>query len=299
MPQSHITVPHFTRSHSLRRRPMGTLSRLSATITGVHIHALRHSPPLITRRHHIAACSAAAAQPQFDYDLLHMYNNYDDDDDGGERTNPPVAALNTDSLRPYRGVQWVFIGNPDAKKHVYAEMMSKFLHVPHISITSLLRQDLNPNSPLYKQIAEAINYKKIVPETIIFGLLSKRLEDGRYRGETGFILDGIPRTHLQAEILDQLVDIDLVVNFKRCGVHFQSEKSTADSSVPCDTTPTAKSDFSILSETNEDVKPNVTTFYRQQMSLMEDYYQKQKKLIDFQVGHAPGETWKGLLAALI
>lgn len=48
------------------------------------------------------------------------------------------------------------------------------------------------------QIADAVNQGKLVPEDIIFGLLSKRLEEGHYRGETGFILDGIPRTRIQA-----------------------------------------------------------------------------------------------------
>lgn len=48
------------------------------------------------------------------------------------------------------------------------------------------------------QIANAVNEGQLVPEDIIFGLLSKRLEEGYYRGETGFILDGIPRTHIQA-----------------------------------------------------------------------------------------------------
>lgn len=37
-----------------------------------------------------------------------------------------------------------------------------------------------------------------MPEDIIFGLLTKRLEEGYNKGETGFILDGIPRTHMQA-----------------------------------------------------------------------------------------------------
>lgn len=32
----------------------------------------------------------------------------------------------------------------------------------------------------------------------MFALLSKRLEEGYVRGETGFILDGIPRTRNQA-----------------------------------------------------------------------------------------------------
>lgn len=48
------------------------------------------------------------------------------------------------------------------------------------------------------QIANSLNEGKLVPEEIIFGLLSRRLEEGHSRGETGFILDGIPRTRIQA-----------------------------------------------------------------------------------------------------
>ena len=43
-----------------------------------------------------------------------------------------------------------------------------------------------------------MNEGKLVPEDIIFGLLTKRLEEGYCKGETGFILDGIPRTRMQA-----------------------------------------------------------------------------------------------------
>lgn len=48
------------------------------------------------------------------------------------------------------------------------------------------------------KIAEAVNQGKLVPEDVIFGLLSKRLEEGYCRGESGFILDGIPRSKIQA-----------------------------------------------------------------------------------------------------
>lgn len=48
------------------------------------------------------------------------------------------------------------------------------------------------------QIANAVNRGEVVSEDIIFGLLSKRLEDGYYRGEIGFILDGLPRSRIQA-----------------------------------------------------------------------------------------------------
>lgn len=35
-------------------------------------------------------------------------------------------------------------------------------------------------------------------EEIVFALLARRLEDGYCRGESGFILDGIPRNTMQA-----------------------------------------------------------------------------------------------------
>lgn len=48
------------------------------------------------------------------------------------------------------------------------------------------------------QIASAVNQGELVPEDIVFGLLSKRLEEGQCKGESGFILDGLPRTRVQA-----------------------------------------------------------------------------------------------------
>ncbi|KAH9720791.1 putative adenylate kinase 7 [Citrus sinensis] len=198
--------------------------------------------------------SVAAAEPLFDPDNYYSYYQAESDSDQHRDSLRSVTLPDTEGRERRRGVQWAFIGSPRAKKHVYAEMPSKLLEVPRISMSSLVRQDLSLRSSLHKQIANAVNRGEVVSEDIIFGLLSKRLEDGYYRGEIGFILDGLPRSRIQAEILDQLAEIDLVVNFK-CADNFIS-------------------------------KP------------LEDYYQKQKKLLEFQVGSAPVETWQGLLTAL-
>ncbi|GJY34059.1 adenylate kinase 1, chloroplastic-like protein [Tanacetum coccineum] len=63
-------------------------------------------------------------------------------------------------------------------------------------------------------LAEIVNQGKLVSDEIIFNLLSKRLEAGEAKGESGFILDGFPRTIRQAEILNEVTEIDLVVNLK-------------------------------------------------------------------------------------
>jgi len=239
--------------------------------------------------------SSAAAQVQYDYD------DEEEEYESEIWRNRNRTIDETEGSETGRGVQWVIMGDPLAKKHVYAERLSKLLHVPHISMGSLVRQELHPLSSLYKQIANAVNQGKLVPEDIIFGLLSKRLEEGYSRGETGFILDGIPRTRIQAEILDQIADIDLVVNFKcaedfllnqhlRTGIYSPGKEFLSMSS---------KSGYPSSSSSDTEVAwKDKLRVHAEQSKPLEDYYRQQKKLLDFQAAGAPGETWQGLLAAL-
>ncbi|XP_028117980.1 probable adenylate kinase 7, mitochondrial isoform X1 [Camellia sinensis] len=291
---------------------MAGICRLKASAAALsHLKAVA-APPLmqlflrlVTTRSYGAA---AQPQPQQQQQLEHDY--YEAESNSGGLAPMVDLDLDSDGSLWMRGVQWVFIGNPGAKKHVYADKLSKLLQVPHISMASLVRQDLSPRSPLYQEIANSVNQGKLVPEEIIFGLLSKRLEDGYYKGETGFILDGIPRTQIQAEILDKLIDIDLVVNFKctkdcllehhgdsifshpHQSDHFSSSASATLDMASQDT----RSKYSFCN--TESAWKGKAHFYAKQMKPVEDYYKKQKKLIDFQVGSAPRETWQGLLATL-
>ncbi|OWM74007.1 probable adenylate kinase 7, mitochondrial [Punica granatum] len=226
--------------------------------------------------------SAAAVQCD-DY----YFDSYSDEEE--ERGRGPQPRLGTERLVPGRGVQWVIMGDRGANKHLYAERLAKLLEVPHISMGSLVRQELSPRSSLYKQIASAVNESQLVPQDVIFALLSKRLEEGYYRGEAGFILEGLPRTMIQAEILDQIADIDLVLNFK-C-----KEESTSLHKTTLSHRLTPQGEQMISTDLAWKEK---FAFYAEQSKLLEDYYNKQKKLLNFHVASGPGETWKGLLAAL-
>ncbi|XP_009792267.1 putative adenylate kinase 7, mitochondrial [Nicotiana tabacum] len=245
--------------------------------------------------------SYGSAAAQLDYD-------YDDDYEYYEETSVrPVVMEESEGSVPRRGVQWVIMGDPMAQRHVYAQWLSKLLDIPHISMGSLVRQELHPRSSLYKQIAEAVNQGKLVPEDVIFGLLSKRLEEGYCRGESGFILDGIPRSKIQAETLDKTVDIDLVLNLK-CAESGMSkkDKSTGLYSPLEFLRRTSGINMSLQSEgghfrpssTMTDVSRKKLHVHAEQIKPLEEYYRKQRKLLDFQVAGGPGETWQGLLAAL-
>lgn len=90
--------------------------------------------------------SAAAAQLQYDDDY------YYEDEEEDRRTANRNRMLDSDGWVPGRGIQWVLIGDRGAKKHLYTERLSKLLEVPHISMGTLVRQELNPRSSLYKQV---------------------------------------------------------------------------------------------------------------------------------------------------
>ncbi|KNA19848.1 hypothetical protein SOVF_057690 [Spinacia oleracea] len=230
--------------------------------------------------------AAAALQYEDDDDY---YGGYDDRTVNNRRGNLHPMADGEGSERK-RGVQWVIMGEPGAKKHVYAEWLSKLLEVPHISMAGLLRQQLHPRFSLYKQIESAVSQGMLVPEDIIFGLLSKRLEEGYIRGETGFILDGMPRTRTQAEILDQVADVDLVLNLKCTGKQLVDRKLQGGLNL-------LLQESQIKSYSEVDWKEKLRT-YAEQSKPLEDYYRKQQKLLEFEVAEGLGETWKGLLSVL-
>ncbi|KAF3336397.1 adenylate kinase 1 [Carex littledalei] len=247
---------------------------------------------------------------------------WEDDDldywtDGEEKAHVPLAE-GTCYERGPRGVQWIFMGNPGVQKHLYAARMAHLLDVPYISMGTLVRQELDPRSSIYLKIANSVNEGRLVSEEIIFGLLSKRLEERFYRGETGFILDGIPRTRLQAELLDQMVDIDLVVNFKskdetiikkqirgeietcsHCGRPFHMNQPESTRCNPCLATRTQHAQVQSNAVVGlEGSRLEKIHLHCEQSKLLEDYYRGQRKLMNFHVSGGPGETWKGLLAAL-
>lgn len=64
----------------------------------------------------------------------------------------------------------------------------------------LIAFSLNPFYSYLKvlQLAEIVSQGKLVSDEIIFDLLSKRLRASEAKGESGFILDGFPRTIRQA-----------------------------------------------------------------------------------------------------
>jgi adenylate kinase len=80
----------------------------------------------------------------------------------------------------------------------------QLLRVPHLSTGEMLRAAVRAGTPEGRQAAEFMTHGQLVPDQLIVGMVSRRLEMEDCRN--GCLLDGFPRTLPQAAILDELLE---------------------------------------------------------------------------------------------
>jgi hypothetical protein len=104
----------------------------------------RELPPAPAHRG-LAASAAALAD---DY-----WSDWEDEEEEARRAraSAPLAGTDPAGGAP-RGVQWVVMGRPGPQKHAHAARLAEVLAVPYISMGTLVRQELNPASQLYKKV---------------------------------------------------------------------------------------------------------------------------------------------------
>jgi adenylate kinase len=104
----------------------------------------------------------------------------------------------------------ILLGSPGAGKGTYASRLRFILGIPHISTGDLVRDAINTKTSLGEMIKQYNDKGELVPDKIIIQLLVERIKNQDC--ESGFLLDGFPRTIRQAEVLDKTSNIDLVIN---------------------------------------------------------------------------------------
>jgi len=109
-----------------------------------------------------------------------------------------------------------FLGPPGSGKGTQAKLLAEKLKVPHISLGDILRDEVRLGTEAGKRIGELIHAGKLAPNELTIELTRKRI--AKPDCGSGFILDGFPRSAVQAEALDKMLDemrldLDKVVYF--------------------------------------------------------------------------------------
>jgi adenylate kinase len=98
----------------------------------------------------------------------------------------------------------VMIGPPGAGKGTQAIRLCRQHHIPKISTGDMLREAVAEGSPLGLAVKEVIGAGRLVSDEAIIAVVRDRLVKPDVRA--GFILDGFPRTVVQARALDEMLE---------------------------------------------------------------------------------------------
>ncbi|HSY47656.1 MAG TPA: adenylate kinase [Thermoanaerobaculia bacterium] len=97
----------------------------------------------------------------------------------------------------------IFIGPPGSGKGTQAKRLAAEHGVPHISTGDMLREAIADGTELGRKAAPIMASGALVSDDLMLGIIDERL--AKPDALRGFILDGFPRTLVQAEKLDTIV----------------------------------------------------------------------------------------------
>ncbi|RYE41647.1 MAG: adenylate kinase [Hyphomicrobiales bacterium] len=101
----------------------------------------------------------------------------------------------------------VLTGPPGAGKGTQAQLLSQSLALPHISTGDLFRRHISDGTELGKTAKSYIDAGELVPSSVTVSMVHDRLSEDD--AQSGFILDGFPRTVDQAIALDDILNEQL------------------------------------------------------------------------------------------
>lgn len=98
----------------------------------------------------------------------------------------------------------LIMGPAGAGKGTMSELILKEYDIPHISTGDMLRENVRNNTELGKTAKSYMEAGKLVPDDVINAMVEDRLQQPDC--QKGYLLDGFPRTLVQAEAFSAIAD---------------------------------------------------------------------------------------------
>ncbi|EKD42575.1 MAG: Adenylate kinase [uncultured bacterium] len=185
----------------------------------------------------------------------------------------------------------ILLGPPGSGKGTQSVFLHEKFRIPSISTGNILREAVRQNTPLGQVAARDINNGRLVPDDLVVSLVESRIEQPDCRH--GYILDGFPRTVIQAEALTHLLEknhsqLAAVINFdvqedelirrltgrrqcENCGAGYHLMFSPASENGICDRCGGAL--YQREDDKEDTIRNRLAVYYSQTKPLIE-YYKK-------------------------
>lgn len=202
----------------------------------------------------------------------------------------------------------IFLGAPGSGKGTMAQKLTSDLQVPQISTGDIFRKNLKEETPLGLKVKDIMARGDLVPDEITIEIVKNRLAESDC--ENGYILDGFPRSIVQAQALDTFENVDCAVNLevdseaivKRLsgrrfcpdcnGTFHVSTLNGAQSCPACGGKLIIRAD-----DSEETVRERLRVYYKTTFPLIE-YYDKQGKLLTVDGNGTIDEVYNRILSVL-
>lgn len=108
----------------------------------------------------------------------------------------------------------ILLGAPGSGKGTMAEVLVKEQHLVHIATGDIFRYNIKEQTTLGKEAKSYIEKGLLVPDAVTIKMVKDRLSQADVK--QGFLLDGFPRSLIQAEALSEMLkelglDLDFVL----------------------------------------------------------------------------------------
>jgi adenylate kinase len=108
--------------------------------------------------------------------------------------------------------KYIFMGIQGSGKSTQAKMLQEDYDLVHISVGDIFRWNIQNHTKLAARVKRTLSEGKLVPDDIVEEIVRERMEIHDWN--FGFILDGFPRSHPQAEFFLETYDIDAIVHIE-------------------------------------------------------------------------------------
>ena len=204
----------------------------------------------------------------------------------------------------------VLLGAPGAGKGTQASKLADRYCIPHISTGDIFRANLKAETPLGLEAKKYMDQGLLVPDELTVDLVLDRLQ--KEDCAEGYILDGFPRTLVQAAALDKNETIDAAVDIEvvdeqivarmagrrvcpSCGEPYHTETKKPAVEGKCDR---CGASLIIRADDEPETVLKRLTVYHEQTAPLVDYYCSTGKLVSVNGMQSVDEVTGDIVCAL-
>lgn len=207
----------------------------------------------------------------------------------------------------------ILLGPPGSGKGTQAKRLAQEYHIPQISTGDLFRENMAAGTPIGIQAKGYIQAGQLVPDEVVLGMLFDRI--AKSDCANGYLLDGFPRTILQAEKLSEnqnkkakifvfsldVPDEEIVKRAagrlvcKQCGAIYNRDIAHPKKDNTCDK---CSGEVYKRNDDDPDVVKKRLVVYREQTEPLIHYYEKKNFLISLDGKRRPDEVYSDIKQAI-